>query len=146
MNYKKNAMKMKDIDLTKIGYDYGEDADDYECILAGIDREMTLADLLKDASAYLVYAHGVNWKGDDGYKVERTRSGCFERSYDATIYPVSGSKGGKHLACIEYSHDVPQGTRVQVIALTKAEAEFVGYAASFEQIREFAAKFEEETA
>lgn len=83
--------------------------------------ERMSAKLIKPADHYLVFAVRCRWDGASGYKLANGIEECFRRSYDATIRPVSVSRGGKILTCIESGHDVPTGGTTYVIALTERE-------------------------
>lgn len=93
-------------------YDYWEDEEEYKRVLA---------QCIKNAKHYLVYAQSVRWDGHDGVKVASSLRDAFSRSYDATITLDDVSSGGKVLRCREASHDRPEGAYTYVIALTPAE-------------------------
>ncbi len=87
----------------------------------GNDAEERLSMFLKPANHYLVYARGVNWTGEDGFRFTSSRASAVYRNYEASIYPRSASSNGKVLLCREYSHDVPTGSQTFFVALTDSE-------------------------
>lgn len=124
-------------------YDVPYDAVDWDdgCF-SEAERDLVLSMLIKEAPHYLVVAHSCRWDGADGYKFASSPDDAFYRSYDATICPVTASKGGKVLITRECTHDRPTGGRTTVIALTEAEYERLRFA-SFNSVFEFAERLEE---
>lgn len=86
-------------------------------------RICALEKLIKPAPHYLVMAHNVRWTGASGYKITERIGETINRGYEASIYPVAVSKGGKCLICRESSHDNPMGAQTSIIALTEREYE-----------------------
>lgn len=119
MSYVKNAIEMSNTDLRMV-----EDCEHY------------LDSLLKDAERYLVFAKNCTWNGGSGYNIVGEKEDALYRSYDSSIYPQKGSRGGKVLVCREYHHDVPTGHPTIVIALTDREYESV-CRSSFEEVEAF---------
>lgn len=110
MNYRRNIKELRDVNLCEYG-----------CF-----EEVGFFDsFIKDGAAYLTVAKAVGWDGSDGYKIDYGKENVFSRSYDAEIFPVDVSVGGKILRVVESSHDVPTGSATYVVALTKREAAFV---------------------
>ena len=127
---------MSALDIERLGIPYGN-------ICPGswefdaLDYGDSLAQLIHEAGAYLVFARGCRWNGASGYSIVRDPERLFYRDYDACITPLRVLHGGKVLACRESSHDVPMGSDTYVIALTERQARRLENA-SFAQVERFA--------
>lgn len=148
MGYKNFVECFKDIDLSRVGYYYyveeNEKYEDgfyseYEIEEYGIsefvdwsaydynpyDLEEMVGELIKKSNHYLVIACNHTWDGRTGYKIADSFADAISRNYDACIYPVDVTSGGKILTCVESSHDVPMGATTYIIALTNREKEMI---------------------
>lgn len=108
MNYRRNIQELKNINLSNPFEGHAEEVGFFDSFI-------------KDAPAYLTVAMSVGWDGSNGYKIDFSKENVFSRSYEAEIFPVDVSAGGKILCTIESSHDVPTGSMNYVVALTERE-------------------------
>ena len=125
----------EDYDLVESGALYDDDGN-----YVDFDEDIVcenIAEYLKKANKYLVFASGCRWNGASGYKFADDYFGTISRSYDVSIYPESYSKGKKTLVCREYSHDVPMGSTTIIVALTDKEYERLSHS-SFSDVEQFA--------
>ena len=125
----------EDYDLVESGALYDDDGNSVD-----FDENIVcenIAEYLKKANKYLVFACGCRWNGASGYKFAHDYFGTVSRSYDVSIYPKAYSKGKKTLVCREYSHDVPMGATTIIVALTDKEYERLNNS-SFSAVEQFA--------
>ena len=92
--------------------------------------EYYLEDCVKDildieADRYLVLGTNLTWDHRDGYKIADTWKDTLYRDYDTSFYPKDSKFGGKVLTATEYSHDVPMGSGITILALTQDEYEAI---------------------
>lgn len=148
MGYKNFLECFKDINLSCVGYYYyveeNEEYEDgfyseYEIDFHNLfdyvnwnfydyneyDLEELAGKLIKKANNYLVIACNCTWNGATGYMIADSLTEAVSRDYDARIYPVDVTRGGKVLTCSEYSHDVPTGATTYIIALTDREKKVI---------------------
>ncbi len=110
---------------------------DANCWWENDEAAETLSCFIKEAPHYLVFACNCRWDGTSGYKFVHDVGGLISRGYDVSIYPRTGSAGGKVLICTESSHDVPTGATTIMIALTENEYERLS-GSCFMAVRDFA--------
>lgn len=94
------------------------------------DDDIVLAELegvIKQAPHYIVMCHNCTWNGASGFLLTEDLAEAFQREYEASIYPLSTSKGGKCLICKESSHDVPTGSKTSITALTESEYNWISH-------------------
>lgn len=77
--------------------------------------------LVKKSGKYLVFLDKGNWAGASGCKIVDDIESTVYRGYDCTIRAIETYSSGKLLSCIEYHHDVPQGHKSYILALSKQE-------------------------
>lgn len=89
------------------------------CEFDSVRLENELRSWIRDYPHYLVFAYNCRWDGSSGYKFADRLSDTVARSYEIAICPDHEIRKG--VACIEYSHDVPQGAMTYIIGLTERE-------------------------
>lgn len=92
--------------------------------LSGVNLANEGADgLIKNSDWYLVFRYKASWNGGSAINIRDNVLDVFDREYDCTINAIGSYRNGKVLECMEYHHDVPQGHRSYIVALSKAEYE-----------------------
>lgn len=110
--------------LTTNDFDKVIDTNDIEYSYTDNDEiETFLADLMnyEKYKHFLVVLFNSTWNNASGYKIFDNYFDTFYRDYDTDMHYVGGTKGGKAITLIEYSHDKPTGYNSIIVGLTESE-------------------------
>lgn len=106
-------------------YGTSEGIDEIDDVLWGDLAGGFTEPFIKRANGYLIWLEGCTWNGASGFRLLEIKgddcTAVFSRSYETSLAIVKTSKGKKYVEIKEYSHDVPQGYRGHILALTSNE-------------------------